>query len=280
MARPRKRQRELTLDDLGAAGDVGSLAHYADPAYYDKTYARRRHDVDFYRDLAVASGGPVLEYGVGSGRIAIEVARAGVEVTGIDLAQSMLDQLQQRLAQEPKEVRRRVRSRHGDMRQVRLRRRFPLVIAPFNAILHLYTRADMEAFLARVQAHLEPGGELVFDFSMPVPKELCLNPERSFGAGRVRDPRSGLLVKYSERFEYDDLRQILLCWMQFTPVSGEQPWSVPMTHRQFFPQEMEALLHYNGFTEQQWLSDFTGQPPTVDTDSIVVRCRPGRRRKR
>jgi SAM-dependent methyltransferase len=267
------RKSAPTLDALGRAGDAGAQAHYADPAYYEKTYRSRRWDVEYYVRLARLSGGPVLEYGAGNGRIAIPIARAGVDVVAVDLSKPMLEDLRAALLREPAEVKRRVRVVHGDMRKVRLSRRFPLVIAAFNTILHLYTRQDMEQFLARVRAHLAPRGRFVFDFSVPRGDELVRDPGRSYGAPRIRHPTTGQLVRYAERFEYDPVRQVLLVWMDFKPEGGGKPWSVPLTHRQFFPREIEALLHYNGFGDMVWTADFSDQPPDESVDSMVVGCR-------
>ena len=61
--------------------------------------------------------------------------------------------------------------------------------------------------------------------------------------------------------------------MQFLPEDGSRAWTVPLTHRQFFPREMEALLHYNGFRDITWSADFTDAPPGEDVDSLVVSCR-------
>lgn len=268
-----KRAREFVLDELGRVGDAGALAHYTDPAYYSKTYGARHDDVAYYVRLARLSGGPVLEYGIGNGRVAIEIARAGVDVVGVDLSLPMLESLRRRLEQEPARVRQRVRAVHGDMRRVQLRRRFRLVIAPFNVVLHLYTRQDVEQFLARVRAHLAPRGRFMFDFSLPQPEELCRDPARSYGAPRIRHPTRGDLVRYAERFEYDPLRQVLLVRMDFTPEAGGAAWTVPLTHRQFFPREVEALLHYNGFCEMIWTRDFSERPADEHADSIVVSCR-------
>jgi SAM-dependent methyltransferase len=265
---------------LGRAGDAGALAHYDDPSYYTKTYASRTRDVTYYVGLAVRSGGPVLEYGAGNGRVALPIARAGIEVVAVDLSQPMLQDLRARLASEPPAVRQRVKIVCGDMRSVRLRRRFPLVIAPFNVALHLYTRQEVESFLARVRAHLMPRGELVFDVSVPRPDDLNRDPERKYRAPRIRHPITGQLLRYAERFEYDAMRQLLLVTMEFTPEDGGEPFSVPLTHRQFFPRELEALLHYNGFGELRYTADFSELPPDGDTDSLVVRCRLARARRR
>jgi SAM-dependent methyltransferase len=264
-----------TIEELGTVGDAGALAHYSDPSYYTKTYGKRRHDVDYYVRVARKARGPVLEYGVGNGRVALAVAGAGVSVFGVDLSRTMLDDLEKRLAESPPKLRERIELRHGDMREVRLGRRFPLVIAPFNALLHLYERSDFEAFFARVLDHLEPAGRFVFDFSVPQPDDLARDPERWFGAPRFRHPASGELVRYDERFDYDQFRQLLLVTTRFSPEHG-RPWTIPLTHRQLFPREVEALLHYNGFTDIEFTSDFSDHPADRHTDSAVVSCRPAR----
>lgn len=278
---PKPKRSAAFIDDLDAVRDVGTRAHYEDPAYYDKAYRRRRSDVDCYVKLAKRYGGPVLEYGVGTGRVALEVARAGISVTGVDLSRPMLDAFEAHLEREPEAVQRRVRVLHGDMRELRLRKRFPLVVAPFNVVMHLYEREDVEAFLSRVKQHLAPGGRFVFDFSVPQTADLCLDPNRPYKAPSFIHPTTKERVRYTERFEYHPLRQLLFVWMELTPESGGSSWVVPLAHRQFFPQEMAALLHYNGFSDVVMTQDFGDSPPTDEADSLLVHCRvsaPGRRR--
>src|ERR1700689_1188144 len=114
---PRKPRRDRELE-------VGSLAHYEDPDYYTALYRRRIDDVQFYVGLAQRWGGPVLEYGIGNGRIALPIARHGGSVFGVDPSVAMIRDLAERVAQEPEPVRARVAFRRGDMRRLRLRRRF------------------------------------------------------------------------------------------------------------------------------------------------------------
>src|SRR5690242_7850487 len=121
------RRAAFVIDALGRAGDVGSCAHYDDPSYYTLAYEERADDIAFYVRLAREVEGPVLEYGVGNGRIALPIARAGADVWGIDLSAPMLADLKARLGKEPRDVQRRLRLAQGDMREVRLRKRFPLV---------------------------------------------------------------------------------------------------------------------------------------------------------
>lgn len=261
--------------------EAGSSAHYEDPAYYTKNYKKRVDDVRYYVDLAQANDGPVLEYGCGNGRIALPIARAGVPITGVDLSVPMLADLRDRLASEPPDVRKRVTCKQGDMRAVTLRRRFPLVLCTFNAFLHLYTRQDVERFLARVRAHLAPGGEFVFDISIPEPQELARDPARAYRTPRFLYPSEdgkGVLVRYSERFDYDRIRQVLFVAMEFEPEDGADPWMTPLAHRQFHPAELEALLHYNGFEILTQHGDFDASPVTADSAVLITRCRPRKKK--
>ena len=68
----------------------GAVAHYEDAVYYDLAYRRRRADVRLYRELAQEHPGPVLELGVGTGRVALALAKDGVELVGVEPVQAML----------------------------------------------------------------------------------------------------------------------------------------------------------------------------------------------
>jgi len=257
--------------------EAGTSAHYENPAYYTKTYKSRIEDVRYYVDLARAQSGPVLEYGCGNGRITIPIARTGTRVTGVDRSAEMLSDLRARLVHEDDVVRSHVIVKRGDMRRARIGRRFALVFCPFNAFLHLYTRTDVEQFFARVRAHLAPRGRFVFDVSMPEPEELSRDPSRAYRTPRFRYPGEngdpGALVQYAERFDYDKLRQVLFVAMEFSPVDGSEPWMTPLAHRQFYPQELEALLHYNGFEIETFLGDFQGTPVTKDSSTLLIHAR-------
>jgi SAM-dependent methyltransferase len=265
--------------------EAGSRAHYDDAAYYASLYKNRIDDVQFYVDLARKRGGPVLEYGIGNGRIALPVARHGVPVVGIDHSLPMLADLKARLSREPADVRARVTAHRGDMRSKRLGKRFPLVTCPFNAALHLYTRPDVERFLARVREHLAPGGTFVCDLSVPVFEDLLRDPARAYKAPRFKHPTTGDVVRYVEHFDYDRARQVLFVAMEFEPMrsgSRDQSWMTPLAHRQFFPQEWEALLHYNGFEVDKVEGDFHGGPLDRTSDVMVwyARARRGFRSPR
>jgi SAM-dependent methyltransferase len=254
--------------------EEGSRAHYRDAQYYDKSYKSRRTDVAFYRALAARDGGPVLEYGCGSGRITVPIAEQGVQIVGVDQASEMLDRFRDRLRKLPPEVAQRIRLVRGDMRATRLKSRFSLVLCTFNTFLHLYDRSDVERFLARVRTHLRRGGRFVFDVSMPSEVELARDPNRAYRVPPLRWPATGELVRYAELFDYDSARQILYVTMKFEPVGAPQRgWTQLLTHRQYYPKEVEALLTYNGFEVESVTSDFENRPLDRYADTSVWTAR-------
>src|ERR1041384_2671405 len=120
----RRASAPLRVVDVGRVGDVGATRHFDDAAYYDTAYRKRRDDVRFYTRMAKTAGGPVLEYGIGTGRIGLAIARAGIHVTGLDRSAPMLAELRKKLGRESPEVRRRIRAIRADMRTAKLGRRF------------------------------------------------------------------------------------------------------------------------------------------------------------
>lgn len=252
----------------------GTQAHYENGRYYDQAYRRRRHDVRFYTDLAVESGGPVLELGVGTGRVALAIAKAGIDVVGIEPMAPMLEQARQRSDRMSRTARDRIELRQGDLMSLRLRRKFPLVIAPFNVWMHLYTREEIERGFATVRHHLPPGGRFAFDVMLPDPVSLARDPSKQYRGGEVPHPRDGVRYRYSEYFSYDPAAQIETIVMDFEhPAEKDRSFCTPLTQRQFFPAELEALLHYNGFEVQLHAGDFDGGPITTDTESQVLIAR-------
>jgi SAM-dependent methyltransferase len=255
-------------------GAAGSEAHYEDGRYYDQAYRRRRHDVRFYTGLAVESGGPVLELGAGTGRVALAIAKAGIDVVGIEPMEPMLEQARERLARLPRAARDRVELRKGDVERLRLRRKFPLVIAPFNVWMHLYAREDIERGFATVRHHLETGGRFAFDVLLPDLVSLARDPNKRYRGGEVPHPRDGVRYRYSEYFGYDPVGQIETVMMDFEhPEKDAKSFCTPLTQRQFFPAELEALLHYNGFDVESHAGDFDGEPITAASESQVVIAR-------
>lgn len=117
-------------------------------------------DVSFYVGLARAADGPLVELAVGTGRVAIPVARAtGERVIGIDASPAMLAQARVRAVEEGVELDLRV----GDMRELELEEPAALVYCPGRSLLHLPTWADRRRCFERVAASLRPDGRFAWN---------------------------------------------------------------------------------------------------------------------
>ncbi|MEN8152114.1 MAG: class I SAM-dependent methyltransferase [Planctomycetota bacterium] len=123
------------------------------------------------------TGGPVLELACGAGKLLDVFARAGHEVTGLDLSEAMLDLARRRLAGLPDDVRRRVTLVRGDMADFDLGRTFPAIVLADNSFRELPDRDALRTCLGVVRRHLAPGG-------------LLLLTERRFDPSRYPDGRA------------------------------------------------------------------------------------------
>jgi SAM-dependent methyltransferase len=285
--------------------DAGSREHYADAAIYDHEYRRRRADVTFYRELAREHGGPILELGAGSGRVTIPLARDGHHVVAVDRAPAMLAKLRERVAALPDAARERVDVRMGDLctfdvidAGIAARRRmhrgddprgvkgapdldgaqFHLAIAAFNTFEHLYTRGELAACLARVAAHLAPGGVLAFDVQLPDLAWLIRDPRKRWAKTRFTDPTTKRAWFYSTNHDYDAIAQIANIRLFYDPVDGVGPSRVvKLSQRKFFPAELEALVAHAGFQVIERCGDFARRPLDDRAESQVLIAIPRRK---
>jgi SAM-dependent methyltransferase len=151
-------------------------------AFYDPWSRSVTEDVGFYVDEALASGGPVVELGVGTGRIAVPIARAGIDVIGVDSSPGMLAVAH--AAAEEAGVADRVELRLGDLREPPVPERVPLVICPFRSLLHMETEAEKLRALRAARALLGDGGRFVFDVFSPSREDI----EETDGRWLEREP--------------------------------------------------------------------------------------------
>ena len=254
--------------------DAGSREHYDDAALYDHEYRRRRADVTWYRELArrrLGAGGRILELGAGSGRLTISLARDGHEVVAVDRSPGMLGKLRARVAALPAPVAARITIVEGDLRDFAVAGRFPLVVAAFNVLEHLYTRGEVGACLARVAAHLAPGGGFAFDVQMPDLAWLLRDPNKRWARTRFKDPTTGRATYYSTNHDYDPVGQIALIRLYYEPADGKGPTRiVKLSQRKFFPAELEALVAHAGFRVAERYGDFAWQPLDSSAESQVL----------
>ena len=191
---------------------------------YDPWSTSVIEDISFYVEEALASAGPVVELGVGTGRIAIPTALAGIHVIGVDSSAGMLSVCEERAREAG--VAERLELRLGDLRRPPVDELVPLVTCPFRAYLHLSTDEERLEALRSARSLLRPGGRLIFDVFAPSRDDI----EETHARWIEREP--GI----DERADWDLERQTLTL-----SVRGEAGEST-MTLSWLEPQRWQALL--------------------------------------
>ena len=212
-------------------------------------------DVPFYVDEAVRSGGPVLELGVGTGRIAVPVAASGVRVVGVDLSAGMLEVAGEAAALAGVEL----DLRHGDMREPPVDETFPLVICPFRSLLHMETDEDRRLALRAVSARLAMGhGRFVFDVFTPSPEDIADTH------GRFIEREPGIW----ERADWDESTRTLILRLRSMDAESE------MSLAWLSVAEWRTLLTEEGFAVEALYGWFDRSPWRGGEDSVWI-CRRG-----
>ncbi len=212
-------------------------------------------DVSFYVEQALAAGGPVVELGVGTGRIAVPTALAGVQVIGVDSSAGMLEVARERAAAAG--VAKLVDLRLGDLRTPPVEGRYRLVTSPFRALLHMETDADRRAALHAARSLVADGGRFVFDVFEPGAEDIADTHRRWL----EREP--GIW----ERADWDERTRTLI--LRVRGDDGETEMSLAWLS----VPEWEALLTECGFEVEAVHGWFDGQPYRGGEDSVWI-CTP------
>jgi SAM-dependent methyltransferase len=222
---------------------------------YDPWSSSVVEDISFYVDEALVAGGTVVELGVGTGRIAIPTAMAGVDVIGVDSSAEMLGVCRRRADEAG--VGGRLDLRLGDMRTPPVDECVPLVTCPFRAYLHLRDDDERLAALRATRALLQPGGRLVFDVFTPSREDI----EETHGRWIEREP--GI----DERADWDLDAQTLT--LSVRGRSGEST----MTLWWLEPSRWNTLLAEAGFEVLACYGWFDRRPFAGGEDSVWIASR-------
>ncbi len=234
------------------APQAGVSAYDAIARLYDPWSAGVVEDVSFYVDEALAAGGLVVELGVGTGRIAIPTALAGVHVIGVDSSREMLAVCARRAGEAG--VGARLDLRLGDLRRPPVDERVRLVTCPFRAYLHLRDDAERLEALRAARELLLPGGRLVFDVFAPSQEDV----EETDGRWLEREP------EIFERADWDLEAQTLTL-----SVRGPQGAS-SMTLWWLEPERWHSLLAEAGFAVEACYGWFDRRPYAGGEDTVWI----------
>ncbi|MDA1280465.1 MAG: class I SAM-dependent methyltransferase [Chloroflexi bacterium] len=244
--------------------------------WYDIFYsAADPGDISFYHGLCKASGGPVLEIGVGTGRITLPLAQQGMEIVGIDLNEPMLKVAQQR-ALEVAPLSGSLKLIQADMRNFDLKRQFPVVIIPARTLLLATTEDDQFHTLCCAAQHLEPGGTMAFNLFYPDPEMLADDPDEEFLLEVVEKPNGGRYVLTAKN-HFDTITQINngVQIAEELDAHGElvRRQELDVTVRYLHPEQVLALCGRAGLKIIEMWGDFEGAELTDESDEIVVVAR-------
>lgn len=212
--------------------------------FYDVLYDHTE-DIPLYQEYARKAKGLVLECGCGTGRVAIPLARIGVNVVGIDTNEKMLAIAQKKLEKETPEVQRRIKFVKADMRSFQLEERFALCIVPFSTFLHMLTVKDQEDTLSTIRRHLQPEGLLIISVFNP---DLS-RPQNVVRLDKVKQAEDGLIMRfYTQSFDFPN--QLNYGWYIYDLVKSDGSVKrivTPFKIRYLFYDEMRQLLARTGY---------------------------------
>jgi len=235
----------------------GSALYDGIAPIYDPWSRSVVEDVDFYVEEALASGGPVVELAVGTGRIAVPIAKAGVRVIGVDESPAMLEGA--RAYAERENVSPLVDLRLGDLRDPPVDERVPLATVPFRSLLHMPDEHEKLRALTAAASVLEPGGRFVFDVFAPSSEDI----EETDGRWLEREP--GIF----ERADWDlEARRLVL-----SVRGGEQ--SARFALHWLSAPEWNALIEDAGLVAEAIFGWFDRRPYDGGEDQIWICRRPG-----
>ena len=217
---------------------------YDNGLHYDLMYPVKQEDIDFWIDLAEESPNrTILELGCGTGRFSVPMAEAGFQVAGIDLSGTMMDQAGRKAESEGVEL----SLIKADMKNFELGKKFGFIFIPSNTIVHLLTRSDVEACLSCIRKHLADDGFFAFSVFVPTPDKLKRKSVEEQEWAVYQDPESGedIRVMFTYEYEYDTQIKRITTYHYFP--GNEEPVIGKIDLKMYFPQEVDALLEYNGF---------------------------------
>jgi SAM-dependent methyltransferase len=217
---------------------------------YDPWSASVVEDVAFYLEEARKSGGPVVELGVGTGRIAVPLGADGIRVIGVDSSPAMLEVCARRAALAGVTLDLRV----GDLREPPLTERVPLVICPFRSLLHMHTDEDRLGVLGAAYDLLLPGGRFVFDVFTPDADDIAQTQ------GRWLEREPGIF----EHAVWDESARTLTL-----TVRGDER-ETTMALAWLSPDEWRGLLERAGFEIEACYGWFDRTPYKGREDTVWV----------
>ncbi|MFZ2488186.1 MAG: class I SAM-dependent methyltransferase [Anaerolineae bacterium] len=242
--------------------------------FYDLDYEPFQDDVALYLGFAEHMGGPLLELGCGTGRLLLPLARAGFEITGVDMSPRMLDVARAKV--EAARLMEQVTLVEGDMRRLTLEGQYQLAFIAINSFMHLTTLADQLSALRSWRKLLAPGGLLVIDVDNPDPRHLLEADGRIDLTSQWFDPETGATVLKQMSRTLDAARQlqnVLFIYDEIFPDGQARRTLAPFQARYLYRYEGELLLDKAGFTPENVYGSYDLDPYSSESERMIFVAR-------
>jgi SAM-dependent methyltransferase len=245
---------------------------YSDAQRYDLVMGAYASgdQLDFYRRQAARYGEPVLELACGSGRITIPLANEGVNIAGMDISKEMLHLPKVKASADGAFV----RFLPGDMRSFDLGEKFKLIFVPAQSLSHLHSREEVENCFACVRRHLAEEGRFLIELFNSSVRMLARESGRRYPVGEYHDIKGDSHVIVTEEVSYDAASQVNHIQWFFRDEGSNEEVMLAFEMRQFFPQEIDALLWYNDFLIEQKYGSYNEEVFFKDAWKQLIVCRP------
>ena len=248
------------------------VSFYSDAERYDLVmgaYARGDY-LNLYQRQIARYGEPVLELACGSGRLTIPLATEGVHITGMDISEDMLRLAKWKASKRGVSI----PFIQGDMRSFDLGEKFKFIFIPAQSLSHLHTREEIEDCFSCVRRHLADDGRFLIELFNSSVKLLARESGLRYPIGEYKDLGEGLQVFVTTEVSYDAASQVNHIRYFFRDAGSQAETVLALKMRQFFPQEIDALLWYNDFLIEHKYGTYDEGEFSSDASKQLIVCHP------
>lgn len=240
---------------------------YADAEFYDAEFAARDQEIPFFLKQAEMAKGPVLEVACGTGRLTLPIARAGIQIAGLDFSPPMLELARRKAQSAGLEI----KWLEQDCRCIRADQAFALIFSATNAMQHLLDVDSVSAFLTSSRNALQPGGTLILDVFNPNPAKLARTVATRYHQKTFLDTAK-TEIRVEAASEYHSASQIL-SFTLFYLHGNKLLRTKKVDMRCFYPEELLGLCRFNGLQVVQRFGNYDETPFTDNSKKQILFCR-------